>query len=189
VERDHDWPRLARAEGHRDNADRIRAIEQLELLGKPAKRALAGVPIGVGVRPILHVAPVARMARIADDERQRRPIAERGRPLGRRVRSTRNREEHESDGRKPVGIDSRPSIGRQAKTFFDSVDCIIGALAAAYDPPLVADAVNVSRTVVTTDLLRGNTASRSASATQALVAGSRGLLLASLATTLMRRPS
>jgi hypothetical protein len=63
------------------------------------------------------------------------------------------------------------------------------ALSAAYDPPLVADAVNVSRTVVTTDLLRGNTASRSASATQALAAGSRGLLLASLATTLMRRPS
>jgi hypothetical protein len=45
-------------------------------------------------------------------------------------------------------------------------------LSAAYDPPLVADAVNVSRTVVTTDLLRGNTASRSASTTQALAAGS-----------------
>jgi hypothetical protein len=107
------------------------------------------------------------------------------------VRRTRTLGPHLLWGNDVPNDDAAPSPAWRSRLGAVGISCRVrrSRLSAAYDPPLVADAVNVSRTVVTTDLLRGNTASRSASATQALAAGSRGLLLASLATTLMRRPS
>ena len=82
VERDHERPRLARAERNGHDAELVVAVEELELLRVPAERRVcAGVP-GVGqVGRFAAIARIAGLARIARGG----PVASIARILARRL--------------------------------------------------------------------------------------------------------